>query len=312
MNKEYENIDPKLFKLAKFEATASEALVGESYNYWKSVRTLLFRNKGALIAISVIILIVILAIVAPIISPYAKFLENDARLPLNLLPSFSHPFGTNDVGDDMWTQVWYGARTSLMFATVVTILTLGIGVVVGSIWGYFRKTDFVFMELTRYLGILPFFLLVPLIILLSSGKPSFGTLVFAAIYDGWIAFAVLMRREILIGENREYNIASKTLGTPGYKIIKNNLLPHILPQIVQLIGITFPMAISLEASLALFGLGLGPDTLSLGRILIDNSWQWFYYPHILICPALVLGAITASFFLVSRVLADILDPKTHR
>ncbi|MDF2700631.1 MAG: ABC-type transporter, integral rane subunit [Haloplasmataceae bacterium] len=309
----YENANINdLFVAAELRNSESEHLAVEPYSYWASVFKEFKKKPSAIVSVVLLVIIILLSIFVPMFSKYDIVEPN--TLLRNIRPNFKYLFGTDRNGYDLFTVVWTGARTSLSIAFIVSIINSIIGIIMGTIWGYFKKLDLVMLEIYNFVTNIPSMLyyMILVYVLDSLEISSVLSLIIAMTLTGWIGLARLIRNQILIITNREYNVASRTLGTPPSRVIIFNLLPYILTVIITSISLTIPSVIGTEVSLAYFGLGLSMETLSLGRILRDAYNSWMADPHILIFPALVVGLITIIFYLIGLALADALDPKTHR
>jgi len=199
-------------------------------------------------------------------------------------------------------------------ALVISLINATVGIIVGACWGYFRKIDPFMIELRNFIGNIPALLLYMLLlsILTQMDAPQWFSYIFTLTVVGWLGMATFIRNQIIIINDREYNLASKSMGTSGKRIITHNLLPFVLPVIITQISLSIPAAISLETSLSFFGLGFRTDDVAIGPILTLGYNQFTTYPWTLLFPALILGLIIISFYLIGLALSDALDPKTHR
>jgi len=312
MDKEKKKNIDKLFVVATFDKKESEKLAVEPYSYWRSVYKAFKKKPSAIFAVSLLVLMIVFTVFVPIFSPYdIKSVYLDSRLQE---PSLQHLFGTNAEGRDMFTLIWVGARTSMVIALIVTLINTFLGVIIGGLWGYFKKLDIIMLEVYNFIINIPALLqyMILLYVLGSLGSPPEFNLVIAMTITGWSGLARMIRNQILVFNNREYNIASRALGSSAGRIIVNNLLPYILSVIITTVSLSISGVIRTEVSLAYFGLGLPVDSISLGRILRESYNSWLATPYILIYPAIVVGMITIVFYLIGLALSDALDPRTHR
>lgn len=315
---ETSNID-ELFVLAEGHADDSEKLAVEPYSYWKSVMRVFFKKGSARIGIIVLIILILMAIFVPIISPYdsaykvegvAGSINNWKHLP----PSSIHWFGCDTLGRDLFTNIFKGARLSLALALVISVINTIVGIIIGACWGYFKKIDPIMIEVRNFIGNIPGLLLYMLLlsILTQMNVNQWFAYIFTLTITGWLGMATFIRNQIIIINDREYNLASKSLGTSGKRIITHNLLPFVLPVIITNMSLAIPATVSLETSLSFFGLGLKSTDVAIGPMLTLGYGQWLAFPWELLFPALVLGLIVVSFYLIGLALSDALDPKTHR
>ena len=145
---------------------------------------------------------------------------------------------------------------------------------------------------------------------------SFLIIVFLLTALGWVGLAGFIRNQIIIIRNREYNIASQTLGSSSVAMITHNLLPYLVSVIITVVSTAIPEAISAEVGLSYFGLSfdVSYNQITLGQILTNvvKTTDWMQYPYLLIAPMVVMAPLTICFFYLGLALADATDPKTHR
>ena len=307
------NDEKDLFTRVDINDEAVEQISVNKYSYWKSVFKSVIRKPSSIISIFIILVIIFFTIFGPMMTEYTVF---DAPSPENawLGPSKEHFFGTNSFGRDIWTLVWEGSRTSFKFAVVVALINTVLGIIIGSIWGFFRKLDPLMLEVRNFINNIPT-MLVYMLLLFVLRERTFWTLVFVMCLFGWMGLASFIRNQIIIIQNREYNLASNTLGTKPDKMITHNLLPYLTSVIVTVVSTSIPAAISSEVGLSYFGLGFSvANTVTLGQVLnnLAASGQWMDNPWFIICPAAVIVGMTVAFFTLGIDLADATDPRNHR
>ncbi len=307
---ESEDLDQDLFTIVGTSEENIEKLDSTPYSYWRSVWKNLFHNKVAIICLVLLALIVFFTIFGPMImshtTPGNPILKDQIR---NLSPSSEYWFGTNDGAECIWTVIWVGSRFSLVLAAVSSVINVIIGLVVGGLWGYIRKLDPILIEITNVINNIPSLLIY--LMLMQILEPNFWSMVFVMCLFGWLGLASMMRNQIIIIRNREFNIASETLGSSTSAIIIHNLLPNLVSIIVQVISGFIPSCISMEVSLQYFGL-MDADQVTLGKVLSEAAGKdYTAYPHTLLFPALIMMIITVAFFYFGLALADATDPKTH-
>ncbi len=220
-------------------------------------------------------------------------------------------FGTNDIGQDLWSLLWQGTRTSLYIGIMVAIIQALVGVIMGMLWGYVRQLDFFFTELYNIVDNIP----TTIILILATYimKPSISTIIIAMSVTGWLGLARFIRNQVIIIRDRDFNLASRCLGTPTHRVIVKNLLPQMVSVVMLRMGLAIPYAISSEVFLTYIGLGLPTDTPSLGN-LVNKGRQLMMSPSLqyqLWFPAIILSIITICFYLVGNAFADAADPKNH-
>lgn len=220
-------------------------------------------------------------------------------------------FGTNSIGQDLWSRIWSGTRTSLFIGLSVGVLCALIGIVMGAIWGYVRRLDRLFTEIYNVWENIPYTVIRILITYIM--RPSLKTIIFVMCVTGWLGMARFVRNQIVIIRDREYNLASRCLGTSTPRMIFRNLLPYLVSVIMLRTALAIPEAISTEVFLTYIGLGLPVSLPSLGNLLETGrqvmtdaslSYQLLY-------PAVIVSVITVSFYALGNAFSDAADPRNH-
>jgi len=292
----------------------SERIVTAPYSYFKSVFKVFFKNPGAIIGLVVLGFIVIGALVAPFFTPEGFLLIDKNRV--HLLPGGPHILGCDIEGKDLFFGIWTGIRKSLTLAVISASINVVVGTIAGLIWGFFRKLDVFFIGLYNLISNIPGLLIYMLLALVL--RATFPTmqdevrLVISLTFTGWIGLSQFVRNQTLIILNREYNMASYTLGTPARRIMTKNLLPYLLAVIVTQGSLMIPGMISSEVGLSFFGLGLHVNKISLGSLIENGRKNFTLYFHEFIWPSVALALIILAFFLIGFALSDSLDPRRHR
>ena len=235
-----------------------------------------------------------------------------AGTELRTIPS-TNPFifGTNNIGQDLWARVWSGTRTSLWIGFVVALFEALIGIMIGILWGYVRQLDHVLTELYNIVDNIPTTIILILVSYIM--KPGVSTLIFAMSLTRWLGMSRFVRNQIVIIRDRDYNLASRCLGTSPVRIMLKNLLPYLVSVIMLRMALAIPGAIGSEVFITYIGIGLSKETPSLGN-LINEGRQYVTSASLryqLIFPTLVLSIITVSFYIIGNAFADAADPKNH-
>lgn len=298
-----------LFRFVEYSAEAAERTGYSDYSYWKSVFQNFFKKKSAVVMAFIFFGLVIFSFVALAIGKYdyAELLT-DSALAFEK-PSAEFWFGTDNLGRDYWCQVWYAAQTSIKLAIIVALGECVVGVTIGCLWGYVRALDRPLTELYNIINNIPMIIYMTLISLLVG--QSFTVMAISLICFGWLPMARNVRNLVLMYRDREYNLASRCLGTPVWRVLVKNILPYLISIIILRLALSIPSTIALESTLSYLGLGLGIDTPSLG-ILLRNARNYFLdYPYLLIFPAVIVSLITVTFYLVGNAFSDAADPRNH-
>ncbi len=308
------------FRRAEYSETNAEKTGYSNYSYWRSTFRMFCKNRLAVSLLAVIIVMLVFAFVQPyipgqkdavMINNYPKGHALAGQPASNLKPCAEYWFGTNSIGQDLWSNIWSGTRTSLTIGFSVAMLEALIGTVAGVVWGYVRKLDFLFTEIYNVISNIP----TTIILILATYvmEPGVMTMIVVMTITGWIGLARFIRNQVLIIRDRDFNLASRCLGTPTRRIIVKNLLPQMISVIMLRMALSIPGAIGWEVFLTYIGLGLSIETPSLGN-LVNTGRVLMSAPNLqyqLIFPAVVLSIITICFYLIGNAFSDAADPKNH-
>ena len=308
--------EEELFSFAEFDPKNAERGGYSNYSYWGSTLRAFFQNKSSVFFLIVMVTVLAFTFIQPYLPNQLDPLEihsNEWGLPLNNVPPGTDGFilGTNSIGQDLWSRIWSGTRTSLFIGFSVAVVEAVVGILVGVLWGYVRKLDFFFTELYNVLDNIPQTLL--LILISYVLKPGVSTIIFALCLTGWLGMARFIRNQIIIIRDREYNLASRCLGVSTGRIIFKNLLPYLVSVITMRMALAIPSAIGNEVFVTYIGIGLPLDTPSLGNLINTGRSLMTMAPlrYQLYFPVIVLAVITISFYIIGNAFADAADPKNH-
>lgn len=306
-----EELPKDAFAFETMDASASEHIAAPKYSYWQSVFRKFFSSKLAIAMLILMLVILLMVIFQPMFSHYdnmnAQHINN--RAEWFQPPSLKHLFGTDDVGREVFDAVWAGARTSLFIAFVSTAIIMGVGVIVGMFWGFSKKVDTVMIEVYNVIANIPFTLVV--MVLAFAFGSGIWQLIFAMSCTTWVSVAYFIRVQVMIIRDREYNLASRTLGSSTGKIIQHNVLPYLVSVLMTLLSRYIPEFISTEVFLSYLGVGLTEEIPSLGRIVERNSKYMMSTPYLFIIPLVITALISISMYIVGQTLADASDPRNH-
>ena len=140
---------------------------------------------------------------------------------------------------------------------------------------------------------------------------SFTIMAVSIIATHWLVMARNVRNLVLMYRDREYNLASRCLGTPVWRVLSKNIFPYLISVVILRLALSIPGTISLESTLSYLGLGLGFETPSLGLLLRNARNFFLVYPHLLVFPAVIVSLITVTFYLVGNAVSDAADPRNH-
>ncbi len=274
-----------------------------------SLRRVAGYNVLATAGAVMVVLFVACALFAPWIAPY-----DPARidLPQRLMgPSAAHWFGTDELGRDILSRLIYGARISMLVGSCVVAASLSLGLIFGSIAGYYggftdRMLNVVVMNaFMSFPGIL---LAIAFVAFLG---PGIFNLIFALSLGGWVGYARLVRAQVLAVREREFVEAARALGASDVRIIVRHILPNIIQPVIVQGAIGMAGAILAEATMSFLGLGVPPPTASWGTMLNDGRAHLFDAPHLVLFPAAAVMLAVLSFNFIGDGLRDYLDPRAR-
>lgn len=305
--------DPKLFEKKIADESSSEHLAAPKYSYWGSVWRNFFHNKLAMFLLVIIIIVFLFAFIQPLVSGYDPMktpnINNKAMHYIRPFKQSGFLFGTDDKGNSLFDALWAGTKNSLFLAVMATLITEFLGVVIGMFWGFSKKIDAVMIEVYNVLSNIPTTLIAMILVYaLGSGMKQ---LIFALCITTWVSTAYFIRVQVMIIRDREYNLASKCLGTPTYKIILNNVLPYLVSVIITSVSRDIPLFISTEVALSYMGVGLSEEIPSLGKMIQQYAPYMTSASYLFWIPVFTAAIVSVSLYIVGQALADASDPRTH-
>ena len=305
---------------------ASEKIAARSplQLFWRRLR----KDRVAVVSLAFIVLLVIVAIAAPLIvkilglpGPYVQNLNLTDEFGSPLGPSLAHPFGVDQLGEDVMSRVIYGTRVSLEVGIIGTAIATAIGVAFGIVAGYYR--GWVDTLLSRMVDVV---LSIPILLLglgigaacavrgciggtVSSGT---GVIIFLIAFVNWTYIYRIVRGLVLSLREREFVDAARALGASNARIMFREILPNIVAPVIVYATLLIPLNILLEASLSFLGVGVRPPTASWGQMIaaatpIFNTAWWY-----MVFPGLALLFTVLAFNLLGDGLRDALNPRTAR
>ncbi len=273
------------------------------------------RSRSGLLGLAILLFFVFTAIFAPYVSPYDPYERVDRPIKP---PSQRYILGTNDIGQDIFSELIYGTRVSLTIGFAAAFFTVVIGTLIGVVSGFLGgAVDEVLMRFTDVVMILPS---IPLMILLMAlfGKQSFVIMILMLSIMGWTGTARLVRSATLSIKERIYVEAAKSIGAGDRHIITKHILPNVSPLIMATMIYSVASAMMAEAGLAFLGLG-DPSHKSWGMILhyaqtsggwyanMGNPAWWWIIP-----PGLCVALTVASLVLIGQAMEEIINPRLRR
>lgn len=310
--------EDELFSFIDNSTLDSEKITAPRYSYWHSVFRVFFRKKINIVILAVLAVILLFTYVYPTVTDYDKYANLLDASAKHLTPSaaidkfgFSLRWilGAGASGESTFDAIWYGSRISITLALICALINMTVGVLVGAVWGFSKKVDIVMQEVYNIIGNVPYILLISVVVMIMSA--SFWSMVFAMTVTGWLYIAYFMRTQVIIIRDREYNLASRCLGTSTMRIAMKNILPFMTSVIVTYTATEIPSYISSEVFLSYIGMGL--SDMSLGKLIyaaesamVTPGWQFEFWS-----PVVISAIITVVLYVVGQNLGDASDPRTH-
>ena len=330
-------IDPAKFETASDAEKAQQQTQRKSVSFLRDAMGRLARNKMAMVCLAILVIITIIAIVVPYFYPYTytqqdvtskhlkpfEYSKKEQARIANGEEVFPHIMGTDNLGRDYCIRVIYGTRISLLVGFISAMIVVCIGIIYGSISGYFGgKVDLIMMRIVDIIYSLPDVLIVillsvaikdfisqsqsDLIIRLGPGMISIF-IVFGLLY--WVSMARQVRGQVLSIKEQEYVLAARATGAKPAHIIRKHMIPNCVSVIIITAAMQIPSAIFTESFLSFVGMGVSMPMPSLGSLASDARSGLISYPYLLMFPAGTIFLIVLSFNLLGDGLRDAFDPK---
>jgi len=269
----------------------------------------LLRNRLAALGIALVFLFVVFALFAPWIAPHDPAqLDLATRLES---PTRSHLFGTDELGRDILSRIIYGARISILVGTSVVAGSLFLGLIFGSIAGYYGGCVDRFFNVVVMNAFLSFPGILLAIAFVAFLGPGILNLILALSIGGWVGYARLVRAQVLSVREREFVEAARALGASDWRVITRHILPNIIQPVIVQAAIGMAGAVLAEATMSFLGLGVPPPTASWGSMLNDGRSHLFDAPHLVLFPAAAVMLAVLSFNFIGDALRDYLDPRSR-
>jgi peptide/nickel transport system permease protein len=275
---------------------------------WRLARTAR-HNPLAATGIVLVLVFVLCAIFAPWLAPQDPALID---LPHRLQPSsMAHWFGTDELGRDILSRVIYGARISMLVGGSVVAASLFIGLILGSIAGYYGGKIDRFFNVILMNAFLSFPGILIAIAFVAFLGPGVLNLILALSIGGWVGYARLVRAQVLAVRDREFVEAARAIGASDWRIITRHILPNIIQPVIVQAAIGMAGAVLAEATMSFLGLGVPPPTASWGSMLNDGRSHLFDAPHLVLFPAAAVMLAVLSFNFIGDALRDLMDPRSR-
>ena len=306
-----------------------------SQPYWRGVFKRFFAKKRSVIGLIIVLVILILAVFGPMLSGYGyrditSVIDPDTgkevvargispRVPWlhelfgkedygDFFGDRTFLFGTDDLGRDLWTRTWYGARVSLLIAFVTIIIDVIIGMTFGLVSGYFGGlTDSIMQRFVEIANSVPRLVIVSVLAIFMP--KGIGLVIVALLITEWIGMSKIARAEMLKIKEMEYVLAGRTLGATNFGIIFHDVLPNTVGPIITQVMFSIPTAIFTEAFLSFVGVGIMLPQCSVGSLIEDGFNNITTLPYQIVPPIIVLALLMLGFNFIGDGLREALAPK---
>ena len=297
-----------------------------SQGYWKGVAIHFLRNRFAMTGVVLVGVIILFAIFAPLVSTYSydeivsitgadgKAIVAKSLSPQwaggadNLFSDRTFVFGTDDLGRDLWTRTWQGARVSLIIAFVAIFIDMLIGTSYGLISGFFGgAVDHVMQRFVEIAGSIPTLVIISVLAIFMD--KGLGLVIASLLVTEWIGMSKIARAECLKLKEREYVLASRTLGAGNFHIIFKQILPNTIGPIITQVMFSIPVAIFTEAFLSFVGVGIVLPQCSIGSLIEAGFNNITILPYQILPPISVLAILMLGFNLIGDGFREALAPK---
>ena len=289
---------------AQLSQQIAESEIQSDVGVFKSILNMLRVNKAALLGLIVIVLIALTALAAPLITRYDP---NEIDLAsMNEPPSAEHWFGTDDLGQDVFTRVVYGGRISLMIGFVPSVISLVLGTLLGLMAGYMgKRVDAVIMRLAGVVLAYPS-LLLAMVVMYTLGASILNMFIALSVIN-WAGTARVVRAQTLSLKEKEFVEAARSMGVSRWMIVLRHILPNCVPNLIVLFTLDIPGAIMWESSMSFLGVG-DPNAASWGLMVSQGKGYAYMCPWLILAPGLAILITVMAFNFLGDGLRDAIDP----
>lgn len=278
-------------------------------SYFEECFDRLLENKAAMVGLFILVFLFIAALIAPFFTPY-NYYETHLSLK-NLPPSSEFWFGTDELGRNIFSRIWLGARISFFVGISAALIDMIVGVLYGSVSAFFGgRIDETMMRIADILNSLPQLLIVILLMVIMG--PGLLTIIVALTLTGWINMARIIRGHIHQIKKSDFVLAAYALGASKTRILTKHLIMNAIGSIITTVTLTIPGAIFTEAFLSFLGLGVQAPMASWGTMASDGLPALRFYPWRLFFPAGFISLTMLAFNLLGDGLRDAFDPRLKR
>jgi peptide/nickel transport system permease protein len=295
-------------------STAAERPESQSKVIWAQFS----KHKGAVFGLFVLGFLALFVVIGPLVWDAPQLTTTEQLQNKNKGPSWNHPMGTDQIGRDVFTRMMKAGQVSLAIGLIAMLIAIFIGTTIGVLAGYFKRLDGPLMRLTDMFLALPLIPLILVMVMLFRDKinkytgPELGAfvlIVFAIGVTSWMQAARIVRGEVLALKEREYVLASRSIGAPPRRVILRHILPNVISPVMVAATLGVAEAIITESVLSFLGLGFPPGFPTWGSMLFEGRPFLQLYPERVIWPGLAISLTVLSVNYIGDGLRDALDPR---
>ena len=291
-----------------YAGTAAGAPIRQT-SLWRDAWYRYIRNRAAVLAGVVFLVVLAYCLVWPAVSPYDPYKVDFSQARQN--PSLDHPLGTDRFGRDMLTRTALGGRVSIGigFAATIVILVIGVayGAISGFIGGILDNGMMRFLDALYGLPYLPFAIITLAII----GRTDKWTMMIALSIASWFTTARIVRGQVITLKENDYIRATRAIGARWYRILLRHILPNTLGVLIIAVFLELPAVVLGEAFLSFIGLGISPPEASWGAMAQEGREVYRTSPHLIVIPSVAIAVLVLCANFVADGLRDALDPRTR-
>jgi oligopeptide transport system permease protein len=301
--------DPQFFVPVKRRDTEKEGPLRPPVTYWRDAWRRLRRNPMAMVSLAIVGVFVVLAVVGPELRGLDYVTINAAAKNAGISKQFW--FGADNMGRDLFSNLWLGLRVSLLIAFACGTFQIVVGSLVGGLMAYAgRPVDMFFLWLIEIISSVPELLII-MVLMMVLGNGVFSLLL-AINITSWCGTARQVRGQIMQLREMEYILAAESLGSGLFRTIFRHLIPNTIGVLIVNVTSSIPGYIFMESGLSFIGLGLKPPTVSLGMLIASGKVNMDFHPHQLFFPSMALCLAVLAFNLLGDGLRNALDPKLRQ
>lgn len=297
------------FQPLKRDSSQLNQMIRPCVSFWKDAWSRLWKNKMGMFGLCIVLFMIAFGIFVPLLSD-VSYSDQDLTKAF-LSPNSEYWFGSDNLGRDVFVRIAYGARISLSVGIAASLVSLTIGVIFGTISGFYGgRVDNIMMRIVDIINSVPSMLYV--ILLMTVLKRGLVNVFIVIGATSWLSMARLVRGEVLSLKEREFILAARVSGVSTWQVMLHHLIPNAMGPIIVSMTMGIPAAIFLESNLSFLGLGISAPMASWGSMASEGIEALKSSPHLIFFPALFISLTILGFNFLGDALRDALDPRMRK